>query len=64
MDPSCSSAYGSTVAVLGTSIDEVYPRENRELADAIVETGALVSEYPMGAAVPRGSFVARDRIQA
>lgn len=55
---------GLTVAVLGTAIDKVYPAENRSLADAITERGALVSEYPIGATSRGDQFVDRDRIQA
>jgi len=55
---------GRTVAVLGTAIDKVYPAENRSLADAITEHGALVSEYPIGATSRGDQFVDRDRIQA
>jgi DNA processing protein len=57
-------AGGLTVAVLGTSIDKIYPAENKRLAARITETGALVSEYPMGYPSRGQSFVERDRIQA
>lgn len=57
-------AGGSTVAVLGTSLDKIYPAENKNLAAQIAETGALVSEYPIGYASHVQSFVERDRIQA
>lgn len=57
-------AGGHTVAVLGTPIDKIYPAENKRLATQIAETGALVSEYPMGFPSRGQSFVERDRIQA
>ena len=37
------------VAFLGCGLDVDYPKENRELFERIVETGALVSEYTLGA---------------
>ena len=42
-------AGGDTVAVFGCGVDEVYPAENRNLAETIAEKGLLVSEFPMGA---------------
>ena len=39
---------GITIAVFGTSIDKVYPTENRDLFERITERGAVVSEYPIG----------------
>jgi DNA processing protein len=56
--------HGRTVAVLGTPLDKIYPAENKHLAGEIAETGALVSEYPIGFASHGQSFVERDRIQA
>ena len=44
----CIEAGGRTIAVLGCGIDQVYPKNNLALADTIIETGALVSEFPMG----------------
>ena len=55
---------GTTLAVLGTPPDEIYPREHVELARRIEASGALVSEYPIGTRVGREAFVQRDRIQA
>lgn len=58
-------AKGSTIAVLPTALDTVYPAENKGLARRICEEGgALVSEYPFGQRTFKGSFVQRDRIQA
>lgn len=54
-----------TVAVFATPLDKVYPAENRDLAESILETGgAWVSEIPLMKAVHRNSFVERDRIQS
>ena len=55
-------AGASTVAFLGHGIDIVYPASNRELADAIVANGALVSEYPPGAPPLQGYFPQRNRL--
>ncbi|MCG7754909.1 DNA-processing protein DprA, partial [Flavihumibacter cheonanensis] len=41
-------AGGWTVAVLGSGLDTIYPRENTALAEAIVAHGALVSDLPIG----------------
>ena len=53
---------GKTVAFLGTGIDRVYPAVNRRLAHDIVRNGALVSEYPLGAAPERWHFPERNRL--
>jgi DNA processing protein len=55
-------AGGRTIAVLGSGIDIVYPAEHRKLANAIVENGALVTEYPLGAPPESGNFPPRNRI--
>ena len=56
---------GKTVAVLGSGLDNVYPAENRGLAEKIVASGgAVVSEYPPETAATVGTFPARNRIIA
>ena len=55
-------AGAATVAFLGNGIDRVYPPGNRELAHTIVERGALVSEYPLGAPPERWHFPERNRL--
>ncbi len=55
---------GRTVAVQGCGIDAVYPPGNRDLARRIREQGAVISEFPIGAApVPR-NFPVRNRLIA
>jgi len=52
-----------TVAVWGTGIDVVYPKENRKLAEEILEIGgAIVSELPMGTFPAPQNFPRRNRI--
>lgn len=54
---------GKTLAVLGRGLDEIYPRQNENLAKKIIESGgAIISEYPPSApALPR-QFLERNRI--
>lgn len=51
-----------TVAVLAGGVDQVYPRENAGLAERIMETGCLVSEYPVGIPARPDYFPRRNRI--
>ena len=54
---------GRTVAVWGTGIDVIYPKENKRLAEQILECGgALLSEYPMGTFPAPQNFPIRNRI--
>jgi len=55
-------AGASSVAVMGTGIDRVYPAGHRELAHRIAEHGALVSEYPLETPPRRQHFPERNRI--
>lgn len=57
-------AGGITIGVLGTPIDQIYPKRHTSLAAEIVEkSGAIISEYAPGAKVfPRTSFLERNRI--
>jgi len=56
------AAGGDTIAVIGTGADRLYPARNRELALAIVERGAIVSEFPLGTPVMAANFPRRNRI--
>jgi DNA processing protein len=51
-----------TIGVLAGGIDQVYPRENASLAERILATGCLVSEYPVGIPARRDYFPRRNRI--
>jgi DNA processing protein len=55
-------AKGKTVAVLGSGIDVIYPRENKKLADEIVKSGAVISEFPLGTGPTPENFPIRNRI--
>src|SRR5271168_1499486 len=56
-------AGGKTVAVWGTGIDVVYPKENKKLAESIVASGGtIVSEYPLGTFPAPQNFPVRNRI--
>ncbi len=53
---------GPTLAVLGCGLDVIYPPENKELYDRIVNQGAVVSEFPFGRRVDRQTFPMRNRV--
>lgn len=55
---------GGTVAVLGCGLDIIYPKINVQLFRKIVQSGALVSEYPLGTRPEGFRFPARNRIIA
>lgn len=57
-------AGGRTVAVIGTGIDRVYPKENAALAEAIVETGAIVSQFWPDAPPTKYSFPMRNVVMS
>lgn len=55
-------AGGITIAVWGTGIDVIYPKENKKLAEQIVQQGgALISEFPMGTFPAPQNFPIRNR---
>jgi len=59
----CLAAKGRTVAVFGTGVDIIYPRENQKIADQILATGgALVSEFAMGSFAAPQNFPIRNRV--
>lgn len=56
-------AHGTTIAVLPSTLDEIYPASHRQLAAKIVaEGGALITEYGADNPVHSGCYVARNRI--
>lgn len=57
------SAKGKTIAVFGTGIDGIYPKENAKLAEEILDSGgAIVSQFPLGTPPLRENFPYRNRI--
>jgi DNA processing protein len=53
---------GSTVAVIGTGADIVYPARNHSLAHQIAESGCIISEYMLGTPAIPSNFPRRNRI--
>ena len=51
-----------TIAVMGSGLDVMYPREHGELASQIAENGAVVSEFPLGTRPDSQNFPRRNRI--
>jgi len=55
-------ASGSSIAVVGTGLDKVYPSANRELAHQLSQSGAIISEFPLGTPPMPSNFPRRNRI--
>ncbi len=56
-------AKGKTVAVLGTGVDVIYPKENSRLVDQIISMGgAIISEFPVSTFAAPQNFPIRNRI--
>ncbi|MDR1694297.1 MAG: DNA-processing protein DprA [Lactobacillaceae bacterium] len=55
---------GPTIAVLGTGVDVIYPKENKELYKQIVSQGLIISEFPLGSEPQSANFPRRNRIVA
>ena len=52
-----------TIAVLGNGLDTIYPKENENLTNSILENGGtIISEYPLGTKPMKMNFPARNRI--
>jgi DNA processing protein len=56
------AAKGRTIAVLGAGLNHLYPMENQALAEKIVTSGAVVTEFPMDTTPDRQTFPMRNRI--
>ncbi|HET7775181.1 MAG TPA: DNA-processing protein DprA [Azospira sp.] len=55
---------GSTVAVIGTGADRIYPSRHKELALQMARDGAIISEFPLGTPAVAHNFPRRNRIIA
>lgn len=56
------SAGGRSIAVFGSGLDVIYPPENREVMEKIIDNGAVISEFPMGTGPEKQNFPVRNRI--
>jgi len=57
------NAKGKTIAVIGSGLDNIYPKENIKLAQSIVKnSGLIISEYPLGSLPLKQHFPTRNRI--
>jgi len=55
---------GSTIAVMGTGMDTIYPKRNEKIGGEIAAGGAIISEFPLGTAPLAGNFPRRNRLIA
>jgi len=58
----CLQAKGKTVAVLGSGLARLYPKENKRLCDKIAESGCVISEFSMTTGPLASNFPRRNRI--
>jgi len=56
------AATGKTIAVIGQGLDKIYPPQHHKLAQKIVETGAIISEFTPDTPIKREHFLRRNRI--
>jgi DNA processing protein len=56
------AAAGSSLAVVATGLDRVYPSANRALAERLATAGCLISEFPLGTAPLPANFLRRNRV--
>ncbi|MBD2483595.1 DNA-processing protein DprA [Planktothrix sp. FACHB-1365] len=61
---SCLEVGGRTIAALGTGVDIIYPKENFQLCERVMNQGLLISEYPSGTKPNPRHFPQRNRIIA
>jgi DNA processing protein len=55
---------GHTIAVLGTPLDQVYPRKNLQLQEIIMRDHLVISQFPIGYPIQPKNFVIRNRTMA
>lgn len=60
----CAASRGSTIGVLGTGLDVIYPKENKKVFAEVEKRGALISEFPLGTHAAPENFPVRNRIVA
>jgi DNA processing protein len=53
---------GSSIAIIGTGLDRIYPARNKALAHRLAESGLIVSEFPLGTPPLPGHFPRRNRL--
>jgi DNA processing protein len=58
------SGVGSTIAIVGTGLDRVYPKRHHDLAHRIVQRGLILSEFPIGTPPLAENFPRRNRLIA
>ena len=56
------NAGGRTIAVVGHGLDTIYPRQHRELAERIAQSGCILSEFSVGMPPLKENFPQRNRI--
>lgn len=64
LDSGVSLSALCTIAIVGTGLDRVYPKQNLELAHHIADFGLMVSEFPLGSAPIAANFPKRNRLIA
>ena len=55
---------GRTIAVVGTPLDQAYPKQNAGLQERIAREHLLISQFPIGSPVERKNFILRNRTMA
>ena len=58
----CIRGEGITIAVLGTGVDVIYPATNKKLFEQVLDSGVVISEFPLGTQPEPKNFPIRNRI--